>query len=91
MVKPITKYVTQKRLSWYGHVRRIDDKNFGNEITMKVVGNRYRGRHRLKWMDIVRSDMKEYQLDPKLAQNREAWRQLQAFIQSSITLACSMR
>ena len=26
-----------------------------------------------RWMDSVRSDMKEHQLDPKLAQHRETW------------------
>ena len=27
MFKPITTYVTQKRLSWYGHVMRREDTN----------------------------------------------------------------
>ena len=75
MVKPITNYVTQKRLSWYGHVMRRDDMNVAKEVTtVKVGGKRPRGRPRLRWMDRVRSDMKKHQLDPKLGQNREAWR-----------------
>ena len=75
MVKPITTYVTQKRLSWCGHVMRRRDKNVANEITtMKVGGKRPRGRPRLRWVDRVRNDMEKYQLEPKLAQNREAWR-----------------
>ena len=41
---------------------------------MKVGGKIPRGRPRLRWMDRVRSGVKEHQLDPKLAQNREAWR-----------------
>ena len=32
MVKPITTYVTQKRLSWYGHVMRRDDKNVAKQV-----------------------------------------------------------
>ena len=28
----------------------------------------------MMWMDRVRSDLKQHQLDPKLAQNRETWR-----------------
>ena len=28
----------------------------------------------MRWMDRVRSDMKEHQLNPKLARNQEAWR-----------------
>ena len=42
--------------------------------TMKVGGKRPRGRPRLRWMDRGRSDLRQHQLDPKLAQNREAWR-----------------
>ena len=33
-----------------------------------------RGRPRLRSMDRERSDLKQHQLDPKLAQNREGWR-----------------
>ena len=67
MVKPITTYVTQKRLSWYGHVMRREDTNVAKHITtMKVGGKRPRGRPRLRWMDLVRSDLKQHQLDPKL-------------------------
>ena len=75
MVKPITICVTQKRLSWYGHVMRREDTNVAKQVTtMKVGEKRPRGRPRLRWKDRVRSDLKQHQLDPKLAQNREAWR-----------------
>ena len=52
MVKPITTYVAQKRLSWYGHVMRREDTKFAKQVTtMKVGGKRPRGRPRLRWMD----------------------------------------
>ena len=60
MVKLINTYVTQKRLSWHGHVMRRDDNNIAKEVTtMTVGGKRPRGRTRLRWVDRVRSDMKE--------------------------------
>ena len=75
MVKLMTTHVTQKHLSWYGHVMRRDDTNVTKQVTtMKVGGKRPRGRPRLRWTDRVRSDLRQHQLDPKLAQNREAWR-----------------
>ena len=76
MVKPITTNVTQKRLSWYGHVMmRREETNVAKQVaTMKVGGKRPRGRPRLRWMDRVRSDLRHHQLDPDLAQNREGWR-----------------
>ena len=75
MIKPITTYVTQKCLSSYSHVMRRDDTNVAKKVTMmKVGGKRPRGRPSLRWMDRVRNDLRQHQLDPKLAQNREAWR-----------------
>ena len=61
MVKPITTYVTQKRLSWYGHVMRREDTNVAKQVTtMKVRGKRPGGRPRLRWMDRVRSNLKQH-------------------------------
>ena len=76
MVKPITTYVTQKRLSWYGHVMmRREETNVAKQVTtMKVGGKRPRGRPRLRWMDRVRSYLRQHQLDPELTQNREGWK-----------------
>ena len=75
MVKPITTYVTQKRISWYGHVMRREDTNVAKQVTtMKVGGKRPRGRTKMRWMDRVQSDMKQHMLDPDLAHNREAWK-----------------
>ena len=87
MYKPVTKYVTQKRICWYGHGMRRDDTNVAKEVTtMKVGGKRPRGRPRLRWMDRVQSDMKEHQLDTKLARNREAWRKAVMIIDSGKVL-----
>ena len=75
MVKPITTYVTQKRLSWYGHVTRREDTNVAKKVTpMKVGWKIPRGRPILRWMDRVRSDRRQHKLDPELAQKREARR-----------------
>ncbi len=75
MVKPITTYLTQKRLSWCGHVMRREDTNVAKHVTtMKVGGKKPRGKPGLRWMDRVRSDLKQHQLDPNLTQNREGWR-----------------
>ncbi len=53
---------------------RREDTNVAKHVTtMKVGGKRPRGRPILRWMDLVRSDLRQHQLDPKLAQNREAW------------------
>ena len=68
-------HVTQKGLSWYGHVLRREDTNVAKQVTiMKVGGKRHRGRPTLRWMDRVQSDMKQHKLDEDLAHDREAWK-----------------
>ena len=75
MVKPITTYVTQKRLSWHGHVMRREDTNVAKQVTTMTVGGKIPpGRPIQRWMDRRQSDLSQHQLDPKLAQNREAWK-----------------
>ena len=55
-------------------VLRRDDTNVAKHVTtMTVGGKRPRGRPKLRWMDRVQSDLRHHQLDPKLAQDREAW------------------
>ena len=75
MVKPITTYVAQKRLSWYGHVMRRDEMNVAKHVTtMKVGGKRPRGRPRLRWMDRVRSDLKQHKPRTEKDGERQSWR-----------------
>ena len=75
MVKPNTTYVTQKRLSWYGHVMRREDTNVAKQVTtMKVGGEETSRKPKLRWMDRVQIDLKQHKLDPDLAHNREAWK-----------------
>ena len=38
MVKPITTYVAQKRLSLYAHVMRREDTNVAKQVTTMTVG-----------------------------------------------------
>ena len=58
----IVAHVTKWHLSWYGHIRQrgpitriVLDKG--------VPGKRLRGWSRIKWMDIIKRDMKTYDLD----------------------------
>ena len=59
----------------YGHIMRRGETHVAKKVTTKKVGGkRPRGRPSLTWMDRVRSDLRQHQLDPKLAPSREAWR-----------------
>ena len=41
---------------------------------MKVGGKKSRGRPKLRWMDREGNDLRQHQLDPDLAQNRDGWK-----------------
>ena len=43
MVKPITTYVAQKRLSWFGHVMRREETNVAKHVTTMKVGDLVEG------------------------------------------------
>ena len=49
-VQPITTHMMQKRLRWYGHVRRRDESHTtGTVLHMVVEGVRLRGRPKLRY------------------------------------------
>ena len=59
-VQPITTHLMQKRLGWYGHVRRRDDIHMTRTVlNMEVEGVRPRGRLKLRYMDTIRRDIKK--------------------------------
>ena len=65
----------QDRLRWYGHVRRRDSDYVGKKVMeMEIEGRRKRGRPKTRWMDRVRGDMRELDLDEEDAMDRKAWR-----------------
>ncbi len=48
VVQPITTHLMQKRLRWYGHVRRRDESHMTRTVLdMEVEGVRQRGRPKL--------------------------------------------
>ena len=48
-VQPVTTHLMQKRLRWYGHVRRRDDSHMTRTVLdMVVEGVRPRGRPKLR-------------------------------------------
>ena len=49
----ISTFLRQKRLHWYGHVKRREADNIllSKMMDMVVTGKRRRGRPRLRWTD----------------------------------------
>ena len=67
----------QKRLHWYGHVKRREADNLSRKVMdMDVTGKRRRGRPRLRWTDNNREDMTKYELTADMTENRQYWKMM---------------
>ena len=74
-VQPIATHLMQKRLRWYGHVRRRDECHTTRTVLdMVVEGVRPRGRPKLRYMDTIRRDIKKNALTDVNILDRKNWR-----------------
>ena len=65
----------QKRLNWYGHIRRREEDNISRKMMDIVVpGKRRRGRPRRRWIDNNREDMIKYELTADMNENKQYWK-----------------
>ena len=52
---PMTEFLREKMLRWFGHVQRRDqDDATRKTLQMKVGGHRNRGIPKLRWRDLVK-------------------------------------
>ena len=71
----IATYLMQKRLRWYGHVRRRDESHITRTVLdMDVEGVRPRGRPKLRYMDTIKRDIKKNGLTDVNILDRKDWR-----------------
>jgi len=71
----ITDKVREARLRWYGHVqRREGDDCVKRILEANVGGQRSRGRQRKRWIDVVKHNMEDLQLNVEDAEHRAEWR-----------------
>ena len=68
---PMAEFLREKRLRWFGHVQRRDKDDATRKILqMEVDGKRNRGRHKLRWWDLVKDDMARNQMTTEMAEDR---------------------
>ena len=66
---------TEKRLKWYGHVRRMKEEHIVRRmLELDIPGKRRRGRPNLRWKDACKRDMTQAGLKEDNATNRAEWR-----------------
>ena len=74
-VEDIVSVCRKGRLRWFGHVERKADDDWVKKCTrLEVDGKRPRGRPKLTWSEVLRSDMKAADLLVNDAHDRGKWR-----------------
>ena len=78
----ITSYIRSARLRWAGHVARMDEEAPCRKYLFgRPEGRRPVGRPRLRWGDLIVSDLRLLGVQdpeqwPRVAQDRRRWREL---------------
>ena len=75
------------RMSWSGHVARMGERRYSQDLVRKTEGKRLLERTRRRWVDNIRMDLQEvgcgYMDWIGLAQDRDRWR---AFVSAVMNL-----
>jgi hypothetical protein len=58
--KDIVRFVKAKRISWVGHVERMEKSRVTKRVTReKIYNRRQMGRPKVRWLDDVQEDLRE--------------------------------
>jgi hypothetical protein len=69
--------VKARRISWIGHVERIQDSRMPKRVTKEnIYTRRKRGRSKVRWLDDIQEDLREMGIEGwrRKAQDRDQWR-----------------
>ena len=73
----IANKVQEKRLKWYGHMRKREEHYVGRIAReMKVQRRGKRRTPKRRWLDKVKDDIKEKGLSGKEVYDRATWRHM---------------
>ena len=76
-VKEIETKIRQRRLQWFGHVRREAEGGVLRLVDeLEVPGKRKVGRPRKTWRDTVKQDLEILRVDENMALDRSRWRKI---------------
>ncbi|KAE8733165.1 Malonyl-CoA decarboxylase family protein isoform 2 [Hibiscus syriacus] len=71
----VSEKLREERLRWFGHILRRQPSDAVRRVELITVdGARKRGRSRRKWVDCLRSDLKDLALTDDMTSDRKVWR-----------------
>jgi hypothetical protein len=77
--KDIVRSVKARRISWIGHVERMEDSRMPKRVMReKIYTRRERCRPKVRWLDDVQEDLREMGIEGwrRKAQDRDQWRRI---------------
>jgi len=75
----IVRFIKSRRITWLGHVMRMDDKRTPKRILQwKPIGTRTRGRPRKRWIAGIEEDLQVTRLRRwrKQCEERAEWKKI---------------
>jgi hypothetical protein len=77
--KDVVRFVKARRISWMGHVERMEDSRMPKRVMReKIYTRRKRGRPKVRRLDNVEEDLREMGIEGcrRKAQDRDQWRRI---------------
>jgi hypothetical protein len=74
----IVRFVKARRISWIGHVERMEDSRMPKRMTREKMSTRRRSRLKVRRLDDVQEDLRAMVVEGWRwkAQDRDLWRQI---------------
>jgi len=81
LLQDVANHIQQRRMQYFGHVQRIGNTRYPKlALHGYVHGTRRQGRPKKRWIDMVKDDCKQRDIDihqvTEMTQHRSAWRSL---------------
>ena len=73
-VEDLSVKVRQRRLKWFGHIKRAEDSLFNEVEEMRIGGRRPVGRLKTNWRVCLKEDMNTLGIKEYMAHDHQLWK-----------------